>query len=212
MANSRHASPLALGITIFTTLMSDTADTPLQMHPSFDGLLDSFRNVIASLTWLKASSGQAQSFFSPYPYVIELSCTVSEQLIKINKSILTLIQNEGFNQETPLFSKTLTDFYRILTIAVKDIVWEETDFKNLLQTDPLQFLRHIRNACAHQNKFFFGHGRERENTLKKLPVTWRSKVIDVSLENSPLFMSFMGPGDLFLLLSDISNLVKKHRP
>ena len=174
--------------------------------------LDSFRNVIASLTWLKASSAQAQSFFAPYPYVIELSCTVSERLIKIDKSILTIIQNEGFHQETPLFSKTLTDYYRILVVAVKDIIWEEPDFKNIVQTDILQFLRHIRNACAHQNNFFFGRGRERENTLKGLPVTWRNKVINVSLENTPLFMSFLGPGDLFMLLSDISSLVKKHGP
>ena len=192
--------------------MSEAADTPLHMHPSFDGLLDSFRSVIASLTWLKASSDQAQSFFAPYPYVIELSSTVSDQLIKIHKSILTQIQNEGFNQQTPLFSRTLIDFYRILTIAIKDIVWAEDDFKTLLQTEHLQFLRHIRNACAHQNMFYFGSGREREATLKKLPVSWRGKVIDVSLEKLPLYMSFMGPGDLFLLLNDISNMVKARQP
>lgn len=188
--------------------MGDTGDTPLQMHQSFGGLLDSFRNVIASLTWLKVSSGQAISFFSSYPYVIELSCTVSEQLIKIDKSILTLIHNEGFNQMTPLYSSTLIDFYRVLTIAIKDIVWEEKDYQALRQSAPLQFLRHIRNASAHQNSFFFGHGNERIETLKKLPVFWRNKVIEEPVEGSPLYMDFMGPGDLFLLLHDISALVR----
>ena len=187
--------------------MSNSTDTPLHFHEAFSCLLDSSRIVIASLTWLKASVEQAQTFFSPYPYVIELTCTATDKLIKIDKSILTLVQKEGFSKGTPLYSQALIDFYRIFTIAVKDIVWQESDFQPHLQRDEIQFLRHIRNASAHHNKFFFGSGKERQKTIKKLPVTWCGKVIDEQLEGTQLYMEYMGPGDLFVLLSDVSALV-----
>ena len=187
--------------------MNDTTDTPLHFHESFGELLDSFRNVIASLTWLKVSGDQAQKFFSEYPYVIELTCSSTHKIIKIDKSVLDLVQKEGFNGPTPLYSKTLIDFYRVLTIAVKDIAWQESDFHPFLRRDELQFLLHIRNASAHDNKFFFGRGQERKRTIAKLPVVWRGKDIEEGLEGTQLYMEHMAPGDLFVLLSDISALV-----
>ena len=182
------------------------------LHESFDGLLDSFRNVIASMTWLKVSGVQAQQFFAPYPNVITLPCTVIDQVIMVDKSILILVANEGFNQETPLYSNTLINFYRVLTIAIKDIVWEEPDFHPLLRRDELQFFGHIRNASAHKNRFFFGNNTQRIRTLETLPVSWRNKVISDTTEGSQLYMDFMGPGDLFVLLSDISALVSGRAP
>jgi len=183
--------------------MGSQVDIPLRFHHSFNDLLDAFRNAIASITWLKASGSQAQTFFAPYPYVIELACSTTDLLIKVDKSILTAIQAEGFDQVTPLFTDTLIGLYRIITVAVMDIIRGEQEFQPLLQRADLQFLRHIRNASAHGNKFYFGIGTERERTLKKLPVVWRGKVIDEKLEGARLYMDYMAPGDLFLLLADI---------
>jgi hypothetical protein len=183
-------------------------DQPLNFHSSFNSLLDAFRNVIASLTWLKVSAEEAKKFFKSYPYTIELPCSVPGQAIKVDKSIFELVKREGFNQETPLYTQTLISFYRVFTIAVKDIIWKEKDFKELLQKDELQFLRHLRNASAHNNNFYWGEGAERKETISKLPVSWRGKKIEITLENTPAYMDFMKPGDIFLLLSDISSLAK----
>jgi hypothetical protein len=159
------------------------------------------------MTWLKVSTKNAEEFYKNYPYIIELVCSVTTQKIKVDKSILSLIGKEGFNGPTPMYSKSLINFYRIFTIAVKDIIWEEADFQPLLQNTELQFLRHLRNASAHNNQFFWGRGRQRADTIKKLPVSWRGKVIEKKLEGTSLYMDFMKPGDIFLLLSDISALV-----
>lgn len=189
--------------------MSNDQDIPVIFHKSFGGLLDTFRNVIASMTWLKVSVGQAENFFKEYPYIITLSCSVTDKEIKLDKSILSLIKEEGFNRQAPLYSKTLVNFYRIFTIAAKDIIWEESDFSSLLDRPELQFLRHARNASAHNNEFYWGAGRQRADTINKLPVVWRGKEINKNMEGAPLYMDFVKPGDLFLLLSDISSLVKK---
>ena len=183
-------------------------DQPLNFHNSFGNLLDTFRNVIASITWLKASVVQAEKFYTSYPYVIDLPCSVVNQSVKVDKTIFKLVKEEGFNGPTPLYSQTLINFYRVFTIAVKDIIWEEKDFENVQRREELQFLRHLRNASAHNNYFYWGKGKERTKTLSGLPVSWRGKTIKQDLENTQAYMDFMGPGDIFLLLSDISNIVK----
>ncbi|MCX6739797.1 MAG: hypothetical protein NTZ49_01040 [Candidatus Parcubacteria bacterium] len=163
-------------------------------------------NVIASMTWLKVSVNYAKTFYIPYPYIIDLSCSVTPQSIKVAKTILNSIQQEGVNQSTPLYSQTLINFYRVFTIAVKDIVWDEPDFQPFKQNQLLQFLRHIRNASAHNNEFFWGNGRQRQQTIKELPISWRGKIIEENLEHSKLYMDYMKPGDIFVLLADISKL------
>ena len=97
--------------------------------------------------------------------------------------------------------------FRIFTIAIKDIIWEENDFKNILNCKELIFLRHLRNACAHNNNFYFGSGNQRNSTLKTFPITWQNKIIKESIEGETLYFDFFMPGDIFLLLHDISKLV-----
>lgn len=182
----------------------DFIDEKIEFHKSLYGLLNSFRIAIAALSYLQVSSSEAKRQFESFQYLVNLSCSVTDKVVKIDKAILDLVEAEGFNGSTPLYSKTLTDFYRIFTIAIKDILWEEQDFQKLLQSQELEFLRHLRNASAHNNVFFWGKGKKR--MIPSL-VKWRTKTIEESLEGKLLYMDFMKPGDLFLLLSDISNLV-----
>lgn len=161
------------------------------------------------MAWLNLSIKQANKHFEKKKYTMILPCTVVKQEIKIDKSILELINKEVASSDTKNFTNSTMAFERIFIIAAKDIIWYEPDFQSLLQKDELQFLRHIRNACAHSNKFYFGRGKQRKETLKKLPISWRGKTIEEKIESQKLLPDFIGPGDLFILLEDISKLVKK---
>lgn len=189
--------------------MTPKEDAPLLFHKSLNEILDSFRNVITSILWTKRSIKEAKNFFKDHLYIAELDSSQTKESIKVDKSILNILEEEGFGVSTPLSTKTLINFYRIFTVSIKDIIWEEPDFKDLLQSNELQFLRHLRNASAHNNYFFWGSGRQRQDTLNKLPITWRGKIIEENLEGTSLYMNFMKPGDIFFLLSDISNLILK---
>lgn len=184
-------------------------DKQLHFHQSFKAILDSFLNMIISMTWLKASIKSAESFHKNWPYLLTLSCSVTEQDIKIDKSILSLIESEGFNHKTPLYTQTLVNAYRIFTIAVKDIIWNEPDFSSFHNNPEMQFLRHIRNASAHSNQFYWGKENQRKDTISKFPIIWNGKEIREDLEKTSLYMDFFKPGDLFMLLSDISRLTYK---
>lgn len=186
--------------------MPEPDDTPLMFHPSFTGLIDSYRTALASLTWLRASPEAAEKYFEPWPYVLMLDCSVSDEVIKVDKSAFRAFRADAATSGTPLFASTLVNLCRVITISVKDIIWEHSDFEAVRNDEALQFLRHVRNAAAHDNRFYFGEGKQRERTLAKLPARWRNKTIDQSLENSPLFLDFLGAGDLLFLLSDVTSL------
>ena len=62
---------------------------------------------------------------------------------------------------TPLFASTLANLCRVLTISAKDIIEEHPDFSGATTAELFQFLRHVRNAAAHENRFYFGVGKQR---------------------------------------------------
>ena len=183
-------------------------DHPLQFHQSLSDLLSTFRNTIASIGWLKESLDSAISFHKKYPYIVTLESSVTNNLVKIDKSIFDLIQKEVSGNTPAQCSKSLIDLYRIFTIAAMDVIWGNTDFKTLHKRQELQFLRHLRNASAHKNSFHWGRGAARTKTMRSLPVKWRNKTISEEIEGKPLYFDFLAPGDLFVLLADISALVR----
>jgi len=96
-------------------------DQPLYFHKSFDSLLDTFRAVITGMTWLKISIKDAQSFYEKHQEIIGLACSVTHKKIKVGKDILSLIEKEELEQPV-LYNQTLINFYRVFTIAIKDII------------------------------------------------------------------------------------------
>ncbi len=181
-------------------------DHRLQFHESFSDLLVSFRCMIVSIGWLASTRSQIDQFYREYPYVATLESSVTKDLVKFDKSILSLLKQRTLDG---VFSQPLINIYRAFTIAIKDLIWENRDFCKLHKTEELQFLRHARNASAHKNTFYWGEGRQRDDTLKSLPVEWRGKKIEDSIEGKTVFFDFLAPGDLFILLSDISAMANK---
>ncbi len=131
---------------IFTT-MPEPGDIPLAFHPSFNEIIDSFRTMIAALTWLRAAPEAAEKHFAPWHYVITFDCTVSTKSIKVDKSAFVAFQTDAQALGTPLFASTLTNLCRVVTISVKDIIAEHPDFVHVRNEELLQFLRHVRNAA-----------------------------------------------------------------
>ncbi len=69
----------------------------------------------------------------------------------------------------------------------------------------LEFFRHLRNAASHGGFFTF-KGNE-PNPKRK--AEWRGKVIDASLACKSMFDAAIKPGDLFALLWDVEQIIKK---
>jgi len=90
---------------------------------------------------------------------------------------------------------------RQIAIVLFDILQSSKYNKCLNKTEIFKFAKHIRNGAAHNNSFNF------KKCLKK-PLRWRNKIINNSLQGEEVFPSFITIGDLIVLISDISEIIK----
>ena len=179
----------------------------MTFHESIFRALDSFRYALAANVSLLVSIKQGQEPLRDLDRVLDLPYSVEgceKRVVHVGKDIVEKVALDSINGPAPFFSTITTDLYCIFTIAIKDILWEEPDFELHLESPEMQFLYNLRNAAAHHGKFKFN-----DQTLKKLPVTWKGRTITKELEGKSPYDNFLKPGDLFVLLEDISNLVKQ---
>lgn len=94
-----------------------------------------------------------------------------------------------------------------MAICLFDILQASTYENCLNKAEIYNFAKHIRNGSAHKNEFTF----EEKNikNLKNNPVVWRGKEININLQEKEIFNSFIDATDLILLISDISQMMKK---
>jgi hypothetical protein len=102
---------------------------------------------------------------------------------------------------TDKYNAALRYFNRLTAGSLLVMAWEHVKAKH--RRDPVaQFLRHCRNAAAHNGVFTFDRGQPNK------PAEWHGISIVRGLEGTPLFVDpprkgFFGPGDALYLLADI---------
>ena len=95
---------------------------------------------------------------------------------------------------------------RIMAVSIFDFL-DASRYKNHFQnTDIYQFVKHIRNGSAHNNRFNFSA----EDVANK-PAKWRDKVIETSLIGKPVVPHFMNPITMLYLMSDITEMIEKFK-
>lgn len=77
--------------------------------------------------------------------------------------------------------------------------------KLLDESNIMEFLRHIRNAAAHNGKFDV-----HPCSLNK-PASWRDKIVSYTLHDKELFGNFFAIGDSILLLQDVEKHITRDK-
>lgn len=72
---------------------------------------------------------------------------------------------------------------------------------------PVKFLRHLRNASAHANRFNFYPDRKKARFRDPGVLQWQGKTIDRSLQDQKAFPDFFCSGDFGYLFEDISRIM-----
>jgi len=104
-------------------------------------------------------------------------------------------------QTTLNFNKLLVTQARMMAVYIYQTI-EESKYKNKINRELDNFIFHIRNAAAHDNKFLI---RKRQAEI----ACWRNKSVDISMQGDEVFGSFICPADIILLISDISCELKE---
>jgi hypothetical protein len=125
------------------------------------------------------------------------SISQKQDLVLNTKGILGEIRKQGL-ATPPNLRQAFTQINSIFIASSWGILSETKTYNTIATKEDVQFLRHIRNAGAHDGLFNF-------DLPLKHPAKWRDKEILPSLKGTPVFPGFLKDGDPIFLLIDITN-------
>jgi hypothetical protein len=164
---------------------------------------------IGAIGWLAESKDLYLKFLEKYKYIVEIQTSVIEDVVKIDKSILKMLDYKDKNR---LIKSSIIELAKLIIINVKDITDALPELSEIRASSSYKILKVLRNASAHNNKVFFEKGKYRERVIKQLPIRWRNKTIDITSENQDVFDDLhFSPADIFVIAEEISILVRDIR-
>jgi len=178
---------------------------PVKLNKIFDDIIDPYRICLLGIMSLHDLSVQ-EHFLNEIPDNIATASIASsfpgENISFPIKDIIRMIQSDQKKSPQILTQKSFITLTRMFVIYSYNIFEESGLLKTYWEKPMIQFFYHIRNGCAHNNRFYF-------KNKKKLnfPAKWKGKNITISLEDEIVINDFFKDGDLIHLLQDISNLI-----
>lgn len=189
--------------------ITEKNDRQIELLDEFTSVFSIFRLSIGAIVWLVQSKDSYLRFLEKYKYIIEMQTSVTEDVVKIDKSILEMLD---YNDKNGLIKSSIIELAKLIIINVKDITDALPELSEIRGSSSYKILRVLRNASAHNNKVFFNKGKYRERMVKQLPINWRNKTIDLSSENQDVFDDLhFSPADIFIIAEEISVLVRDIR-
>lgn len=91
----------------------------------------------------------------------------------------------------------------IISIVLYDTIQKSSYNSELNRNRLFKFAKHLRNGAAHGNTFYF-KPKELRKLKEENGVYWRGKRVKHTLQNKQVFGEFIGVGDLFVLMHDLS--------
>ena len=180
------------------------------IHPLFSEIERYFRYLLISMGMLTQKAGQVGVQKSWPTIDIQTSVNFDGNTVlyfSVNKAIKQF--NQEFNVQNSSQSTTanlnaiLKTQARLMVVYLYQIInGDESPYKTMVRRDLDNFIYHIRNAAAHDNKF---HIFKRKNEKAE----WRGKVIDDSMQGKVVFNDFICPADIIVLMSDLSRELRR---
>ena len=134
---------------------------------------------------------------------IPLESTVDEDANIDVQTYLKMLSTDDLSSSiTPFGTKVVKSICQNCCISAYETINRLPNYPELSKEPVIQFLRHVRNACAHGNMFNFAKGQPDKSAA------WRGKRIDKSLQNQNCFFGLLAPGDIPHLLGDLSRMIK----
>ena len=170
---------------------------PVQIDQLFHEMIDAFSVCILGIgTLVDPANLENLKSFSFVP--VESSFSPEHSNINVHHYVNRLADHE---LSASLTQDTLQVLCQALSISAYENLRASPHYAKIALNPVVQFLRHIRNASAHSNVFAFTRSQPDKAAI------WRGKEITKALNGSHCFFVFLSPGDLPLLLGDITRLL-----
>jgi len=173
-------------------------------------LLDSYADICTGTFYIRVP--EILGLLDKYPTIgLKSSYTHEKKDMIINaKKVVLDIHKEG-RKASPTLRNTMDQIGKIFLIWTKDIVFDKISMRqDLIDSEIIQYLIHMRNGCAHNNCFNIISSKiDSAGNLKKKAM-WREKEIIPSLNGSIVVPDFMKDGDIFNLIIDLQEYLIKN--
>ena len=133
-----------------------------------------------------------------------------EMLEKFNKTTNLKIEKIG-NQATAKLNilKQMVFTGKAMAILTYDYLSSSSYNAKINQDTEFQFLRHIRNGAAHNNKFNLRDKTGEWKISEDEIIEWNGMKIDRSLQGTIVFNNFISLAQIFILANHFSERLKK---
>lgn len=184
----------------------------IKMDPIFEEYAKTFNASMLSLwavsqpfflDWVKQHDEMAMEAKSGQASSIRVKPIVAE----IEKNSL------ANDKKGPFYTQLIQDFCVLFCIAAFDRLKEDQRYQQIKDMPVIEFFRHIRNGCAHGNKFFFKSYKDKQTgKLIQEPVRkaeFRKLHISKRLmdDDKNVFFDFLSAGDIPYLIEDVSKVL-----
>ena len=158
-------------------------------------IIDAYLEMILGIMTLRIQ--QVQDFLIPnFPEASVKSSYNHEDLIIDVVGLLNNFKNEGL-KEVKSLQNSFRQVNKIFLLAMWDTLTSHKTYDGIANEPEIQFFRHIRNGCGHNNQLNFA-------AIEK-PAKWRDKEITDSDKDKNVFPDMLRDGDPILLVMDINN-------
>jgi hypothetical protein len=159
-------------------------------------VIDAYLEMVLGIMCLRIENVQ-DFLITNFPTAAVISSYPGENLNIDVKRILNEFKKEGLKDVKSL-QKSFKQVNKIFLIAMWDIIFNHQSYPKICVEPEVQFLRRIRNACAHTD------GKITDSIDKK--AKWREIEITNSDKDKDVFTEILKkPADPLLLIIDINN-------
>lgn len=97
---------------------------------------------------------------------------------------------------------------KAMAITMYELLKSSEYYKKLKQLEEFNFLKHIRNGAAHNNRFHFKNNQDRWTLKEKDKIKWRDNEISIKLQGTKVFNDFISFTLVYILAYDFSEKLK----
>jgi hypothetical protein len=176
---------------------------PIKTHDVFDLALDTLICVWGGLLTPRLCRDAVERSLAPYDSLVSLESQVSTEDSHLSKAAyLAIVSSDERTRLVGNHACCMVALFAFESLKANAVYEQLKDHPSVV------FLRHLRNASAHGNRFHFYRDSARQKFVDPGKVIWRDKTISGVLQDEPAFPDFFSSGDFAYLLSDISTLMR----
>lgn len=174
---------------------------PVRTHETFNLAIDTLVCVWGGLIAPRLCRQEFEKSLAPYDFLISFASSFSEDTHLSKTNYFAICSSDERTRDVGNIACCMVALFAFEHLKV------HRAYTTVQKRAEVVFLRHLRNASSHGNRFNFYRDSARKHFVDPGGVQWRAKTITKDLQDEAAFPGFFSAGDFAYLFEDISALL-----